>query len=100
MALIHNDEVEELRRNARVVHDVRRRALPGFRGIETRSFFVGGVELRLPFEHRIETLDGCDNDFGCRIDRVGFQSLQGIEHWKLAWVVWRLEVGEFVLGLL
>jgi len=78
VALVNDDEIEELGRDAGVVDNVRRRTLPGFGGIERRAFFVARVELGLAFQHGIEPLNGSYHDLGRGIDRVGFQTLYGV----------------------
>ena len=100
VALVDDDEVEELGRDAGVVDHVRRLALPRLGGVEGRAFLVAGVELGLALEHRVEPLDGGDDDLGGGIDRVRFEPLDGVERRELARIVGRLEVGELVLGLL
>ena len=100
VAFVHDDEVEELGRDAGVVDHVGRLALPGLGGIEAGAFLVAGVELGLALEHRVEALDGRDDDLGGGIDGVRLEPLDGVERRELARVVGRLEVGELVLGLL
>jgi hypothetical protein len=56
--------LEELGRDAGIVDNVRRRALPRLGGIERRAFFVARVELGLAFQHGIEALDGSYHDLG------------------------------------
>ena len=99
VALVHDDEVEELGRNAGVVDHVGRFALPGLGGVERRAFLVAGIELGLAFQHRVEALDGGDDDFGGEVERVRTEPLHGVEHRKLARIVGGLEVGELVFGL-
>ena len=62
VAFVHDDEVEELGRDAGVVDHVGRLAFPGLGGIEARAFLVGGVELRLAFQHGVKALNGGDDD--------------------------------------
>ena len=70
VALVHDDEVEELGRDAGVVDHVGRLALPRLGGIEGGAFLVAGVELGLALQHRVEPLDGGDDDLGGGVDRV------------------------------
>ena len=51
VALIHNDEVEELGWDAGVIADIGRLALPRPGRIESRTFLVAGVKLRLALQH-------------------------------------------------
>ena len=69
MALIYDDEVEELRRNAGVVDQARRRALPWFRGVETRSFFVGSVDKPDFFHPRLAVI-ACNTASTIALDHV------------------------------
>jgi hypothetical protein len=100
VALVDDDEIEEFRRDAGIVDNVWRFALPGPGGIERRALFVARVELGLAFQHGIEALDSRDHDFGRGVDRVRFQALYSVQGWELAGIVGRLEVGELVFGLL
>ena len=99
MALIDDDEVEELRRNGGVVDHIGRLAFPGLSGIETGAFLIAGVEVGFALQHRVEALDGSDDHLRGRVDGVGLEPLNGVELRELSRVVWRLEVGELVLGL-
>ena len=100
VALVHDDEVEELGRDAGVVDHVRRLALPRLGGVEAGAFLVLGVEVGLALQHRVQALDGGDDDLGGRVDGVALEPLDGVERRELARVVRRREVGELVLGLL
>ncbi len=89
VALVHDDEVEELGRDAGVVDHIGRLALPRLGGIEGGALFVAGVELGLALEHRVEALDGGDDDLGGGVDGVGLEPLDGVERRELARVVGR-----------
>src|SRR5207248_2436464 len=100
MALVDDDEVEELGRNARVVDHVGRLALPRLGGVESGALLIGGVELGLALQHRVKALDCSDDDLGGGVDGVALEPLDGVERGKLQRVVGGREVGELVLGLL
>jgi hypothetical protein len=43
-----------------------------------------GVQVRLGTQHRIQLLDGCDDDVGDRVNAVGLQVLRGVQLGELA----------------
>ena len=99
VALVHDDEVEELRREGGVVLHPGRLARPRPGRIEGGSLLVACVVLDFSPEHRIEPLDGGDHHFGRGVDGVGGEPLDRVELRELAGVVRRLEVGELVVRL-
>src|SRR5262245_44426827 len=100
MAFVHDDEVEKLGWDGRIVNDFGRFAFPWLGAIKTGAFFVLCVKLGFAFEHRVETLDSGDNDLGCGGNRIGLGPLERVKGRELARVIWRCVVSKLVLGLL
>ena len=83
MAFVHDDEVEELRRDAGIVDNFGRLTLPWLGRIESRTFLVSRVELGLTLKHRIEPLDRGDDYLRGGADRVRLEPLDGVESGEL-----------------
>ena len=69
VTFVDDDEVEEFRRNRRVVRHRWRLALPR-RAVESRILLVAGVVVRLAFQHREQSLDGRHHHLRRGVDGV------------------------------
>ena len=100
VALVDDDDVEVLGRVGGVVHDRQRfaRRAPG--RFELRRRFVFRREVGLALEHRVEALDGGDDDLAGRADGVRREALHGVQLGELAVVAGGAEAVELLLGLL
>ena len=77
VALIHDDEVEELGRDAGIVNHVGRLAFPRLGGIEAGALLILRIEFGLAFQHRVKALNGGDDNL-----RAGLMELL-LSHWTV-----------------
>ncbi len=98
--LVDHDHVEVLGRVGGVVDDRKRLGHRRAGGLELRALLRGGVELRLPLEHRVDPLDRCDDDPTGVHDVIGGQPLDVVKLGEEPVAVGRAVALELLLGLL
>ena len=100
MALIHDDEIEKLRRQRPIVGNLRRSLLlPAAHSIEQRFLFQRRIEFRFAAQHRVQALDGGDTNVADRVQHVRRHALNVVQLGELAAIVGRGVLLEFVVRL-